>query len=306
MKRLRYFIVLHFLDNDLARRLLSPLYRLAVIIACRLITWRFPNIEVWSRNSIISNDIIPGISDVDLTLYSNSMLSRSQELIIRDIHRLLCFLIPVMGEWNFYYDEDRDILRTYFNPLELSRDPQLARRINQNKEANEIETNVYLLRQWQSDKHYLRDIPKLRTRKWKRIGERTQISISNVNYTTIYEILSQRIVREFSNEKNQICYFPHEWIGENWHKNDFESRMRDLESFSEAHRQICLKQIYWEVSGILCQLPMLDNPQDMNPHFYHLGKLIRPFFGEEEVEKIGRFGYLITKRYSRHRLDGIL
>jgi len=297
VKKLRYFIVIHFLDNELARKILGPIYLVIANLTCKFITWRFPSVQVWCRNSIITDDIIPGVSDIDLTLYTQKVLPRNLELQIKDLHKLIKHIFPIMGEWNFYYEVDLPILKKYFNPIELSRDPKLADLVGQNRQATESETTVYLLRQWQSDKHHLRDIPKLRAKKWKRIEKRTNVHFDNISLVSIKSEITKRLNLDFSSSEQQICLFPHEWIGKNWNSPSFLMDVMRLESFSSNLHEICRDQINWEVCGILCQLPMIDNPEDMNPHFYHLSKIMKKVAPEDVADELGKFGYMINRRY---------
>lgn len=298
MKRVRFLIVTHLLNNEAARSLLAPVYRGCAFFVIKLLEWRFPSLKVWTRNSIVSNDIVPGISDIDLTLYSLTVLDRGSEIFIRELHSHLKKIIPILGEWNFYYSDDVSILKHYFNPIELSRDPKLAAIVQQRREAEQIEKGVYLLRQWKSDQHYLNIIPNLRTKKWKRIAQRVGIRIENVNFDYIKTQINEFVTPNFDSTEKKICFYPHEWLGENWRESDLDESKKILSEFTASEQQYCLKQIYWEVCGILCQLPFLENPIDMNSHLYNLSQLIAPYVEYKEIDELGKVAYRIRERYA--------
>lgn len=300
MKSCRYFLVDTFFNSRIGRRLFIPCYHIAALLTCRFIEWRFPSIRAWSRNSLKSDDLVPGLSDIDLTLVSHYDLPQAHESFIKEIKILLKKIIPVIGEWNFYYKSDISILRKNFNRLELDRDPQLKEYFTyKSLDENPAEIQAYLLRQWRSDKHYLEKIPMLRKRKWSRIAMNTGVEFPAISKESIRAQLQIVISESFEDEKMEICFFPHEWIGKHWGDDNLESRFEKLQLVENKYKNICEYQIRWEICGILCQLPFLDNPHEMSNHFSHLKKMISSFADHMTLESLSEIQALIEYRYSR-------
>lgn len=281
MKATRFLFVEIFLDSRVGRCLLEPYYRFMAWIVCCILEWRFPSVKAWTRNSLKSKDIIPGISDIDLTIYSYSVMTREQEIFLRELHQGLKLIIPILGEWNTYYDEDRDVLHNLFNCYELSRDPMLERIIGKREQRSQSELKTYLLRQWHSDQHYLKRVPELRRKKWKRIADRTDTQFQEITAEGVKRAIENVVCANINDDESLICFYPHEWIGQNWHQKNFKESFESLKNFSLEHQAVCISQINWEVCGILCQMPFIDNPSDMVHHFDHLGRMLKTFSNED-------------------------
>jgi hypothetical protein len=136
--------------------------------------------KAWARNSLHFGDVIPLLSDIDVSFYiTNDGTDDAPGEILRLKRRLKMIkkLIPVMGEANFYTpDLARFVLRNG-NRHELDRDPLLrtvaglpqqeapARDGDGDSESDKL---VFLLRMLESDFKNLTTRSTLREQKWHR------------------------------------------------------------------------------------------------------------------------------------------
>lgn len=268
MKKIRIFLVRYCFNTDLGRSLLTPVYLLTAWLIKILIQWRFPTLKVWPRNSLVLNDLVPGLSDIDLTLYNTSN-EHSNIILLNDFLKLLRLFIPIFGEANYYEKGDIKLISKLMNPFEVDRDPylrdNLCTPVREKKRACEI---VYILRSYKSDYENLHENADLRTKKWSRIFKSLQY---NQGYTGL-ESVEKLILSYLKQEEleQELFIFPHLWLGVHWADRNKDELIQTLRQQSDFIQEVCLEQISWEIAGILTQLPFLNNPMEMKDHFSHL------------------------------------
>jgi hypothetical protein len=140
-------------------------------------TWSGP-IEIWSRNSLLTQSFTPGVSDLDLTVWLRHTPSRNDMACLRRVLTRARSVFPWIGEANVYVSSEIRALASLFNPLELARDPELRQRLGSASRTLPIEAEqtAFLARMLERDVEGLRLRSPTREAKWALHFEATGIS----------------------------------------------------------------------------------------------------------------------------------
>jgi hypothetical protein len=254
----------------------------------------FPDFQIWDRNSIRKGNFVFGVSDLDLTLLIGPGAKAEDLVLVLKMlieHKLL---YPFIGETNFFRLDVLPIFINSFNHFERLRDPSLDPYLFPAKNKNDlgIEKIAFLLRMIFSDHVKLAKSPGLRQRKWQNhlfdlglkserfinwsklievISESSQIDIEVVR-ETLLPLQSQDLTDEkiFSSEMSKYWkyFYPnkHLWF--------HEGSEQDLEENEDSiFGKICLKQIEWEMWGLMSQYPYLK--KDVVGLSEHVSRLVK-------------------------------
>ena len=253
-------------------------------------------ISVWARNTFKSGDFVFGVSDLDLTVVIESkceLKTEWLEILHRNKKRY-----PFIGEINFYFLEKTPVYLSSLNSYEGMRDPELMQLIPGRVKFDRIDKIVFLLRMLFSDREKLLSFPELRQKKWKSHFSLLGMSSSGIeNFDTISEKIIQLLHDEpeirnhilsvldfmktntltdksiFSSELPLTWkfLFPHKYL---WFLSKSE-REEVPESMSSFLIQICLRQIDWEIWGLMSQLPYSKGlSYNLNIHMRRLRRVV--------------------------------
>lgn len=245
------------------------IYKFVYHIICLYWRWRFPTTLIWARNSYQSNDLIPGLSDIDFTIVSSD---DNLSVFAKDVLLFFKRLFLIVGETNFYSLKTLKLIKEIYNYYELQRDPLLMKYAHLQKKANEIDATIYLMRTFESDKHNLEKRKKLRQRKWQRVFKLVNIDNSEITKSNLINLLDNRLGRKIMG--NSMLYSPHTWLEFNWTKLDDDIVKSTFSTLNDHECEIIIGQVRWEIFGILTQLPFLSNRNDMKYHFDNLKKIV--------------------------------
>ena len=249
---------------------------------CIFWRWRFPTTLIWARNSYESGDLVPGLSDIDLTVISTEGEPPPYSLEVLGVFKKI-FII--LGEVNSYNPESLEIIKDIYNYYEIQRDPKLMSYFNLSKKPNEVDSTIYLMRTYESDKHNIENRIKFRKRKWLRVFQLLEIENEELSMSSLYTQLQKRIGERILN--NQMLYSPHTWLECNFQKLNDTQVKEIFSSLTETESLIIIGQIRWEVFGILTQLPFLKNRKDMRYHFDNLKTILSYLSSSDAVELKG-------------------
>ena len=263
-------------------------------------------VELWVRNSVRQGNYRFGLSDLDLTVYSDAM----NETQFKKLKHLLTEakkLFPFLGETNVYISPLAENLIQSANIHEIGRDPELLSRMPKVKD-HPVDKTVFLLRMLYSDKTNLLQRPELRKSKWIMHLQGTDFEEHHgFGFDSVVSYLNSIIgvhgvdealqylkgdVSEpsvFLDEKPKLWkyLFPHKHL---W----FETAVPDSpeEVRGTILADICLRQIDWEVWGLMTQLPFIPDRQlGFKVHLNRLARVASEIDPDSKVAS--RINYLI-------------
>lgn len=301
----------YFADQILPRRLALLPYSMALSSVKENASSNLPGCEVWERNSIKRGNYVFGLSDLDLTFYANINYSREElSQFFSNLNRIKT-LYPFIGEVNFYFSSLAQQLIGSVNFYELNRDPVLKKKIIVSNFDYRIDGLVFILRMLYSDKFKLSESPYLRHKKWSAhlsdvFGTSLQ-STHTLNFKFVQDYLLRgmeletKFLPEFESVMTILAdpnfdeatvfdrkmpeiwkyLFPHRYI---WFAGkgteDFQAIKNTLLG------DICLRQIDWEVWGLMTQLPFLqDNKYGFRIHLERLQIVAQNLDDSDDVSK---------------------
>lgn len=267
------------------------IYRLTYLMVKTFWNWRFPSIRLWVRNSFYTNDIVPGLSDIDLTILSTK--DELDPFAIESIHFLKSIFI-ILGEINFYSNRSLELIKDIHNSYELQRDPILMSFAQIKVTSSPIDASIFLLRTYESDRDNLQKRSKLRIRKWAKVFKIFNIEINELNRDRVDQLLNERVGEDIL--KNEMISSPHRWLENNWSTLQNIEVINFYSHLDENACQIVAGQIRWEVFGILTQLPFLKNRKEMINHFENLKRitlLLPPLQSTKLVNQLERAKLLV-------------
>lgn len=264
--------------------------------------------RLWYRNSLYFEDIVFGVSDIDMTFLQDENESYIQVRRIEKKLRLIKCLFPHLGEINYY---SKNLLKDFLplaNPIELKRDPIFLAEIERigassflpKLEKSDIQ--AFVLNWVASDAHRMRENFSFRKSKIKRFlflldseekGVRNLeelISSLSTDYFqevadiqsfltdfTYFDFSHQESFNSFYEEYPEwrvyfMCLFPQKWIGASLHHQKFQDDLYEISKASKELKDIFLKQLRWESWGLLGQ--WLRVGDDINFHI-HVENLLR-------------------------------
>lgn len=270
-------IFYYYIDLCLPRRVALIPYQLAFKYL-RLQLAPLPGVSVWYRNSCYRKNLVFGVSDIDISI----MIKLDHLDEVRYIKNAISCSknkYPFLGEVNFYVEEKISLYEPSLNYFERCRDPRLSLMFNSNlPDDMTVEKIVFLLRMVYSDRLNLLTIPRCRQKKWKihfmdlglsYNGEITHeviinqiVTLLDVDVDVKKEVLSVlRLLfeKDFDESKifqiiSPICkfLFPNKYL---WYEN---SEIECPDSIKNTMlEKICLRQIDWEIWGLMSQLPFI-------------------------------------------------
>lgn len=269
--------------------------------------------KLWCRNSFYLNYFVPGLSDIDLTLYLFKDFSVNKLHFILKKYHFLQKIIPIIGEINIIQQKNINDFVPCANFYDLMKDPLLKEASCLTKEESLLtfeEKFVYLLKMYQSDQHNLKKIFYLRHKKWNFVLQQIGLGpcyldtngISSLkdliislqknffNYSTQLniQIFLQDISGEISYEKRLrelfkkniytkefILCFPFIWMGEAIKNQSFEIYLKEIKQYSFQEQTILSYHMNWEIWGLYTQYLQIKNKKEVIIHLDHMVKLYR-------------------------------
>jgi hypothetical protein len=123
---------------------------------------------VWARNSWLTPQFKPLVSDLDLTIWLEGEPSLLQLRQLRGVLSSIRAALPFVGEINLHERTEAGWLSEYANRFELGRDPELLARVGlQSPLSVQAQATVFLLRMAENDLESLTHRPELRRGKWE-------------------------------------------------------------------------------------------------------------------------------------------
>lgn len=298
MKDLFFYLVDFFLPREIA---LWP-YTFAYLDFSKKLNL-VGNVQSWYRNSCKRKNIVFGISDLDITILINKN-SYDNINACRALLSIYKKKYPFWGEVNFYLQDELLFFNSSLNYYEKKRDPELAKFLPSNIFLNlKVEKIVFLLRMLYSDRKKLLTSAYCRQKKWNVHFKDLNLPCSkNISFQTVvleilklFEEKDQPFVMDalqflksshFSEEnifhqKTPLWWkflFPHKhlWIDDFFFPED-ENNFLKL---------ICLRQIDWEIWGIMSQLPFIPKEdKSIEIHMTRLLLLAKNFKDSSGIEK---------------------
>lgn len=172
--------------------------------------------QLWYRNSLYFDDLVFGLSDIDLTFLQEQRGDKGQVRRMEKKRRLIKLLIPHSGEINYYHSKYFSDFLPMANIYELRRDPVLLAHFKEKGVLNLIDTveeecskQVFVLNWIASDAHRMREYMPLRKKKMARFLSLLGESPSLVNSLfSIEDLLNVLIPLYFSSfDRNEIFSF---------------------------------------------------------------------------------------------------
>lgn len=225
--------------------------------------------RAWRRNSLVLGYWSEN-SDLDLTLYSDSEVALTPRLL-----KLWSFFRRA-GEWAVYASADKKWAQ-YSNPFELRRDPKLEKTFSPSKIATKTEAFVFWLRMRDSDV-YLNQIEKISTRerKWehhrKVLENELGIRCRKLFPDSVLEMgesLSPVPSSQWADLEHILR--PHRWIA--GARQSGQPLDGILAKTSPELIDIARSQIHWEIWGLLGQIRLRQNWEEVKQHLIHLAQL---------------------------------
>jgi len=251
------------------------------------------DVVVWSRNSFKKGNFVFGVSDLDVTIYLTSEFTLKKITKIKEVLKSHKQLYPFLGEANIYQQGMAELFASSSNFFEMGRDPILEKELSPVPYADmEVEKVVFLLRMIYSDRKKLTNNLSVRQKKWRQHF----ISIyapypDQINIHVVIELISsffsgntplakdvrdslQMLVNsDFTEENVFSTSFPMSWKYLFPHRHlwiDLDESIQVIKGTFLA--KICLRQIEWEIWGIMSQLVFLKLP-GVQIHLERLGRL---------------------------------
>lgn|GEM_PF-6468490 len=235
--------------------------------------------EVWCRNSFRIGGWTFGLSDLDLTIYSERPNARGfSEIRTKFIGLKRWF--PWIGEVNFYTRSIASRFLMNANPLELQRDPELLARfgLDLRRSPSDAESAAFLLRMLESDvlnlsaKAGAGSTKRLRKAKWvshlTACGRKFDLPDDGsdwiprilVHASELASIdLTHLTVSAFQSTSAYWAAFP----------NRACARTLEVPALPGPFAALFNAQIAWEIWGLLGQLPNLE-PRSVARHLENL------------------------------------
>jgi hypothetical protein len=282
-----FFSLLVTVDHLLPRKIASVPYQLALETLGSAMA-SIPGVEVWARNSYRKGNFVFSLSDLDVTVFFNGQFSKEsmdKTLVILERHKKV---FPFLGESNFYIKNQVELFLPMANFYEVNRDPVLTQHLNFQKNYLELEGAAFLLRHLYADRYNLLRYPEARQKKWQaHLREVGHSNEGRVEFQHVVQILRRELnigsgldsaleplKQSYLNDeiifhtpmpKHWKFLFPHKHL---WR----EESLNDLVAVRGTPLgEICLRQIEWEVWGLMTQVPYLEKMSLVQ----HMTSLIR-------------------------------
>ncbi len=279
-------------------------YWTALVLSKKILLYRNIGIaDIWPRNSYQFNNLIPAISDLDLTILWKKNANQTQIEHFIKTFRFLSKIIPILSESNHYTISDTRAFTPVANFFEITRDPQLVKSLSYSPAADndyKQQAITFISRMLYSDLYGLQHYPSLRLKKWdfhiKQISEKLQIpplKRTNIGIDEIIEKLSNLtghpaqelkqlflLPHRFSDAallRNKLfaSFFPHKWVGVVIMNSSIDEGCAIVRSMNPKELSIFSSQIEWEIWGLLGQIPLIEDMLGFHRHLYNLKLLLQ-------------------------------
>ncbi len=279
------------IDNYLPRKLAAWPYQLA-LTNIQIQAMGLTGIKVWARNSYKKGNFTFGVSDLDLTILIMPEAGSADVSRIISTLKSQKIIYPFLGEANFYYFEKLNIFKSSLNLYEKSRDPELAGYLQTAEKKNiNVEKAVFLLRILYSDRVRIINRPGMRQKKWQEHFNLLQLpSSQKILFPDVLKVLSDLLSMDLQLLKETLAPLCRKSLTEQevfaanmprywrflypnkhlWFHFGPEDELEKLRGTTLG--QVCLKQIEWEVWGIMSQIPLLK--KDKEAVRRHLKRLV--------------------------------
>lgn len=274
-----------------------------VLFFIKLIAVPF-SIRIWARNSYTLNCLVPGMSDLDLTIiYTNNYPSSYLKIL-----KLIKIFVPFLGETIVYNISDLGFISRNLNFFELKRDPNLLSIIKPNTNSvkgsindSNTEKITFFIHQLISDRNDLIANPNLRIKKWtynlktlslsslNTLSSSNLISLLNSSFPFLDSLLiSEFIFKNLTNDQSIndfyknlaeekiklfICYFPFIWIGPSFFFDRFDYDRELIKFFTDEELLIFKSQIKWELWGLYTQINIISEKLTLLSHLNNIKSL---------------------------------
>ncbi|MCR9202938.1 MAG: hypothetical protein NXH75_00030 [Halobacteriovoraceae bacterium] len=279
---------------------------------------------LWFRNSLYFDEIVFGVSDIDMTFFQESGQSTDQVKKIEKTLSRLKWIIPILGEINYYSPDSFSDFLPLANPYELKRDPRFLlnlKKLNFDSHLSLTEKSdrqAFVLNWLATDSHRLREnfkFRKLKIQRFLRLLDREELSDKCKDLSDLILIISENFfegdnkkVCEFltdftylnftnpdslnsfyrdtpENRTLFMCLYPQKWLGASLHHQSFEEDIKQLTAAPDYLQAIFLKQIRWEAWGLLSQWMRSKDDINFHLHVENLLRAVNVFENKADIEK---------------------
>ena len=270
-------------------------YHLAIYTLKKRIN-KLDGVRVWHRNSVKKGNFVFGVSDLDITIFTSREKYFYHASSIEKILKSQKFFFPFLGEVNFYLDSLILSISPSLNFYERMRDPELSEQLQDIKYQNlNVDKIVFLLRMIYADKEKLGRVSFIRQKKWKaHFQEMAFETPPKITTAYIVRILieTMQLPSDLEKKVSEAIYFL--LTTELNDQNIYHIKLPELWKFLFPHKhlwfhsekeekfdivkgtileEVCLRQIDWEVWGLMSQLPFLPNiDENLIKHLANQGK----------------------------------
>ena len=247
-----------------------------------------PGVPVWPRNSFVLGPMEFGRSDIDVTAWIRDSADKARVLRVKTF-------FPLIQEINWYREADRAVLLRVINPIELKRDPYLARKTGATLRApTPAEQITFILRMTEALQEQIQHPSQWQFKKWKAYFERADLPHPPANPQELFAFFEKylgasRFVREFfeAGARGEALHLTHKrWGGDEraaYAMALFPHRFCFVPSSPLALTPlldaVMRAQIEWEIWGILSQAggPLSETERT---HLAHLQRWAKERWGD--------------------------
>lgn len=255
---------------------------------------------VWARNSYKLKALEPGFSDIDITICLTNSKNTTRLGLFLSFYAGIKKLFPFFGEVNVYRPSMMGFLLENHNGFELMRDPVLCEKFNLDRTKDPVEAAVFLFRQLEADIYNLQNYPEKRIKKWEshinminkalpelKLKEHIPFNKNKLIETATFSIIFlNNIWDPFEVEElKEKLYFYFELVSkgvdferlqylmnkDSWFISWKSFRNLDEEKatniLSDKQLAFLIRQIRWEVSGVLTQIKSKKEALTATGHF---------------------------------------
>ncbi len=262
--------------------------------------------QAWARNSVYFKEEVFGLSDLDITLYSQGRVtSFKRNLILFYLKVLRCFF-PFVGEVVIYEADTVEDFMPLASELELRRDPTLVRKVGYEYRSHELR-EAFILNWMYNDYHRMDQSILKRRNKIDRF--RLLLELDSKSFFSSEDLLMdllkdfirdgeeraqwfealQKFLRAIRIEKVSINHwlsenksyediialsYPQLWMGAAIHNETYHEVLYRLKTVKLEYKNIFAAQISWELWGLYSGHTTLAFSGELALHLDHLKECI--------------------------------
>lgn len=255
--------------------------------------------EIWARNSYKLKALEPGYSDLDITIKIEKIGNTRRLQSFFNFYTKMQQIFPLFGEINIYTHDTTAFLLKNHNSVELMRDPTLCVNFGFDKTADSIEAAVFLFRNLEADIHNVINNPSKRIKKWRSHinlidKARPDLTIFMIDFkedhlfeTIIFYIiylcgvlsplemneLKDKLYLYFELLNKRVDFINVTYLINNDSWFAALRSYRDIgtnfsaNNFSDKQMQFLVRQLKWEVCGVLTQIKSKKTANQAAAHF---------------------------------------